>query len=259
MRASGGAELPVDSATAETYEGKAKRVVRRTARTVHIEFKDDATAFNGQRHELFEHKGVINSEITEKLFTFLHGRGVATHHLGRFDERTLIAQWVEIILIEAVVRFKVAGSLQKRTGLDYLVPCDPPIIEMYYKRDDLGDPLINDDHVGLLGLATPDEIETVRYQSHRAAAALRKLFLRAGIDLVDLKFEFGRAADGQVILADEISPDTCRFRDLDTGEFLDKDLFRFDRGDLISGYRKLLGRLNLVLAGGTARDADVSR
>jgi phosphoribosylaminoimidazole-succinocarboxamide synthase len=141
----------------------------------------------------------------------------------------------------------VAGSLQKRTGLEYLAECDPPIVEFYYKRDDLGDPMINDDHVRRLELATPGECDVIRALSVRAAGELRDLFAAAGIDLVDLKFEFGRTPDGEVILADEISPDTCRFRDVATGEILDKDLFRFDEGDLLGGYGKLLDRLDEAL------------
>jgi phosphoribosylaminoimidazole-succinocarboxamide synthase len=230
------------------YEGKAKRVIPRPDGIVHIFYKDDATAFNGERHEKFAGKGRLNSEVTERLFEYLAGRGITTHHLGRIDDRTLAAHEVEIIPIEAVVRFKAAGSLQKRTGLPYLSAFDPPIVEFYYKRDDLGDPMINDDHVDRLGLATPAETELIREQARRAAIELRTLFAGAGVDLIDLKFEYGRTAEGEVILADEISPDTCRFRDIETGEILDKDLFRFDQGDLLSGYRKLLDRLDDALA-----------
>jgi phosphoribosylaminoimidazole-succinocarboxamide synthase len=230
------------------YEGKAKLVTPRPDGTVTIFYKDDATAFNGERHEQFEGKGALNSQVTELLFYYLAGRGITTHHLGRLDERTLAARQVEIIPIEAVVRFKVAGSLEKRTGLPYLTAFETPIVEFYYKRDDLGDPMINDDHVDRLGLATATEAATIRDEARRTAVALRDLFAGAGIDLVDLKFEYGRTADGEVILADEISPDTCRFRDMETGEILDKDLFRFDQGDLLSGYRKLLDRLGAALS-----------
>jgi phosphoribosylaminoimidazole-succinocarboxamide synthase len=230
------------------YEGKAKRVVAQPDGVAHIYYKDDATAFNGQRHDQFEGKGVLNSQITERLFEYLADHGIPTHHIGRIDERTLVARWVDIIPIESVVRYKVAGSLQKRTGLDYLTECDPPIIEMYFKRDDLGDPLINDDHIRLLDIARAEDVERIRDMSQSAADALRALFMRAGIDLVDLKFEFGHTTDGRLVLADEVSPDTCRFRDLSTGEILDKDLFRFDEGDLLAGYRKLLAHLDRALA-----------
>jgi phosphoribosylaminoimidazole-succinocarboxamide synthase len=147
-----------------------------------------------------------------------------------------------------VVRYSVAGSLQRRTGLEYLTPCEPPVVEFYYKRDDLGDPLLTEDHVGLLGVATPAELEELRRLASVAAGHLRQLFAGAGIDLVDLKFEYGRSAAG-LLLADEISPDTCRFRDTETGEILDKDLFRFGGGDLITGYRRLLERLESALSG----------
>lgn len=230
------------------YEGKAKRVVSHPDGIAHIHYKDDATAFNGARHDEFEGKGALNSQITERLFEYLEAQGIPTHHIGRVDERTLAAHWVDIIPIESVVRFRVAGSLQKRTGLEYLTECDPPIIEMYYKRDDLGDPLINHDHVRLLDIARPEDVERIRDLSQGAAEALRRLFARAGIDLVDLKFEFGHTDDGRLVLADEVSPDTCRFRDLATGEILDKDLFRFDEGDLLAGYRKLLSHLDRALA-----------
>jgi phosphoribosylaminoimidazole-succinocarboxamide synthase len=229
------------------YEGKAKRVVWQPDGSAHIYYKDDATAFNGQRHEQFEGKGTLNSQITERLFEYLIDQGIPTHHLGRVDDRTLAAKFVEIIPIESVVRFRVAGSLQKRTGLDYLTECDPPIIEMYYKRDDLGDPLINDDHVRLLGIAGAADVERIRDMSQSAAEALRTLFHKAGIELVDLKFEFGTTAEGDLVLADEVSPDTCRFRDLASGEILDKDLFRLDEGDLLAGYRKLLAHLDRAL------------
>jgi phosphoribosylaminoimidazole-succinocarboxamide synthase len=232
----------------ETYEGKAKRVVRRQDDTVELHYKDDATAFNGVKHAQFQGKGALNSQITEKLFGYLTARGVRNHHLGRIDELTLHAEAVTIILLEAVGRFKVAGSLQKRTGLEYLAECSPPIIEFYYKRDDLGDPLLNSEHIRLLGVATEEECATIHGLTLDASLKLRELFAKVGIDLVDLKFEFGRTAKGELILADEISPDTCRFRDAKTGEILDKDLFRFDGGDLLDGYRKLAERLDEALA-----------
>jgi phosphoribosylaminoimidazole-succinocarboxamide synthase len=232
----------------EAYEGKAKIVRIVGEDDVEIFYKDDATAFNGQKHEQFAGKGALNSRITELLFRYLEDRGVPTHHRGRLDERTLAARRVQIVPLEVVVRFLVAGSLQKRTGLDYLTPCDPPIVEFYYKRDDLGDPLLNDEHIRLLGLATEAEVSELGGRSVAAARHLQSLFAGAGIDLVDLKFEFGRTPDG-LLLADEISPDTCRFRDAETGEILDKDLFRFGKGDLVAGYRTLLERLEAALPG----------
>ncbi len=230
----------------EQYEGKAKVVRILDANSVEIFFKDDATAFDGKKHEQFPGKGELNSKITELLFAYLSERGVATQHRGRLDERTLMATRVDIIPLEVVVRFRVAGSLQKRTGLDYLTECDPPIVEFYYKRDDLGDPLLNREHIQMLDLASPEELEALAERATTAAGHLRDLFAGAGIDLVDLKFEYGRTPQG-ILLADEISPDTCRFRDTETGEILDKDLFRFGGGDLITGYTKLLERLQSAL------------
>lgn len=231
----------------ESYEGKAKIVRGVSEREVDVYYKDDATAFNGEKFQRFQGKGALNSRITERLFRFLSHRGIPNHHVERIDEVTLRSLRVTIVPLEVVTRFRIAGSLQKRTGLDYLTACEPPVVEFYYKRDDLGDPLLNRDHVRLLGLATDAELDQLRDQAIAAATALRELFHEAGIDLVDLKFEYGRTPDGELLLADEISPDTCRFRDRETGEILDKDLFRFGKGDLISGYQTLLERLDEAL------------
>ncbi len=233
--------------TTTPYEGKAKRVIPRSPQEIAILYKDDATAFNGQKHAQFAGKGVLNSQITEKLFLFLERSGMKTHHLGRLDERTLLAKPAKMFPLEVVVRFKVAGSLQKRTGLPENTPCEPPVVEMYYKRDDLGDPILNDDHIRLLGAATPEEVGLLRRMSLDAALKLKKLFDKAGIALVDMKFELGKTTDG-VVICDEISPDTCRFRDAKTGTILDKDRFRRDLGDLLEGYREVLARLEKALA-----------
>ena len=235
------------TASASTYEGKAKRVIPRSPGEVAIYFKDDATAFNGQKHAQFAGKGELNSQISERLFVFLEKSGVRTHHLGRLDDRTLLAKAAKILPLEVVVRFRVAGSLQKRTGLAENTACEPPIVEMYYKRDDLGDPILNEDHIRLLGAATPDEVQALKGLALDTAGKLRRLFEHAGISLVDLKFEFGRTAAGEIVLADEISPDTCRFRDAKTGVILDKDRFRRDLGDLLEGYREVLARLDRAL------------
>lgn len=232
----------------QPYEGKAKRVTSASDTEVEIYFKDDATAFNGVKHELFEGKGELNSRVTERLFEYLHTLGVATHHLGRKDHRSLLARKVEIVPLECVVRFRVAGSLQKRTGLPYFSEVAPAVVEFYFKRDDLGDPMLNREHVRLLGVADDAELDELRRRSVEAATHVRDLFARVGVALVDIKFEFGRTPDG-LLLADEISPDTARFRDLETGEsWMDKDLFRHDKGDLMTGYRQLLAHLDEALA-----------
>jgi phosphoribosylaminoimidazole-succinocarboxamide synthase len=233
----------------QIYEGKAKRVTPVSPAEIEVFFKDDATAFNGQKHEVFPGKGALNSQISELLFDYLGKRGVETQHVKRLDERTLLAKRATMFPLEVVVRFQVAGSLQKRTGLPDGTPCNPPVVELYYKRDDLGDPIMNDDHIRLLAIAKPDEVQELRELALRIALDLRALFGRADVDLFDMKFEFGRTLDGKIVLADEISPDTCRFRDARTGSMLDKDRFRQGKGDLLAGYRELHARLVSALGG----------
>ena len=231
-----------------SYEGKAKRVRHRADGLVELSYKDDATAFNGQRRASFPGKGRLNSEITELLFNYLAARGVPSHARGRLDERTLLAERAQMVPLEVVVRFQVAGSLRKRTGLPDGTVCEPPIVEFYYKRDELGDPLLNAEHIRLLRLATPAELLELEAQARRAAGLLRELCARAELQLFDLKFEFGRTARG-LVLADEISPDTCRLRDARTGESLDKDVFREGKGELLRGYRIIYERLRAATAG----------
>ncbi len=229
------------------YEGKAKRVRRRADGLLELEYKDDATAFNGQRRESFAGKGRLNSELSEVLFAYLAAHGVPSHARGRLDERTLLAEPAQMVQLEVVVRFQVAGSLRKRTGLPDGTVCDPPIVEFYYKRDDLGDPLLTAAHIGMLRLATPAELHELEALARRAAGLLRELCARAELQLFDLKFEFGRTAHG-LVLADEISPDTCRLRDARTGESLDKDVFREGKGELLRGYRIVQERLRAALS-----------
>ena len=232
---------------AGAYEGKAKRVTPLSPTEIAVYFKDDATAFNGQKHAQFAGKGELNSLMTEALFGFLEKSGVRTHHLGRIDARTLRARSLVMFPLEVVVRFKVAGSLEKRTGLAENTPCEPAVVELYLKNDALGDPILNDDHVRLLKAATPAEVSTLRQMALDAATKLKRLCDKAGLDLVDLKLEYGKA-DGAILLADEISPDTARLRDAKTGTILDKDRFRRDLGDLMEGYREIWARLGRALA-----------
>lgn len=231
----------------DLYEGKAKRVQLLPQGLAEIYFKDDATAGNGKKRASFAGKGALCCRISELLLSYLARRAIPTHLLRRKDERTLLCRAIEIIPLEVVVRFDVAGSLRARTGLPLGHPCTPPVCELYYKRDDLGDPLINDDHVRLLGLASADELSTLRRLALDAAQALRALLLQADVALFDLKFEFGRA-DGSIWLADEISPDTCRFRDVHSGQVLDKDVFRQDLAELVPTYAALLARLENIPA-----------
>ena len=224
------------------YEGKAKRVTERGNGLVEVYFKDDVTAFNAQKHALFAGKGALNSQISELLYDYLRTFGIPHHMVDRVDDRTLLCHQASMYALEVVVRFRTAGSLTKRTGLPAGTVCDPPIIEFYYKRDDLGDPIINSDHIRLLKLATPEEVAALSTAGLKAAMHLHKLCDSAGMDLVDIKFEYGRTAAG-LVLADEISPDTCRLHDKATGKMLDKDLFRQDAGDLLTGYREVYSRL----------------
>lgn len=224
------------------YEGKAKRVRPREPGIVEIFFKDDATAGNGARHAVFPGKGALCCQISELLFRYLEACGIATHWLGRSDERTLLCRAVEIIPLEVVVRFRVAGSLIGRTGLAAGTVCEPPLIELYYKRDDLGDPLLNDDHVQRLGLASREELRRVRALALRTSLVLREALKGAELDLYDLKLELGRSSDG-LLIADEISPDTCRLRDVRSGQVLDKDVFRRDLAELVPTYQEVLRRL----------------
>ncbi len=224
------------------YEGKAKTMSALSDQTMAMHFKNDATAFNGQKHAQFEGKGKLNSLITELLLEYLSQHGVPCHYIKRIDDRTLLVKRAEMFLLEAVVRFRVAGSLQKRTGLPYNTVCSPPVVEFYYKNDALGDPLFNNAHIQMMGLATQEELEEIERISCKVAGLLGRLCDVVGLSLVDMKFELGRTEEG-IVLADEISPDTCRFRDAATGRMLDKDLFRQDAGDLIAGYEEVYSRL----------------
>lgn len=226
----------------EVYEGKAKRVRPRGPGLVEIFFKDDATAGNGRKRAEFPGKGALCSQISELLLRYLMSRGIATHWLARVDARTALCRAVEIVPIEVVVRFRVAGSLAARTGLAPGTECEPPLVELYYKRDDLGDPLLTEEHVLFLKLATREELHEMRALALRASRELRAMLLQSEIDLYDLKLEMGWSA-GELLIADEISPDTCRFRDLRDGRVLDKDVFRRDLAELVPTYEEVLGRL----------------
>jgi len=227
---------------AAIYEGKAKTVRPKEGGQAEIEFRDDVTAGNGQKHAVFFGKGVLCSRISALLLTYLQSEGIPTHFIRRLTDRVHLVRAVEIIPLEVVVRFQVAGSLEKRTGLPPLSCCDPPVYELYFKRDDLGDPMINEDHVRVLGLATSDELRIIRDLALAAATKLYELLRCAQLALLDLKFEVGRVSE-QIYLADEISPDTCRLRDLQTGQVLDKDVFRQNLAELIPTYQEVLRRI----------------
>lgn len=226
------------------YEGKAKQIYS-TANPdeVIIYYKDDATAGNGAKKAQFEDKGRLNSEISRMIYTDLMKNGIKTHLIQSVNEREQLCHKVEIILLEAIVRNIAAGSLVKRIGLEEGKKLNPPILEFCYKEDSFNDPLINDDHAVALGLATHEELDFIRGEMLKINDYLKALWLEVGIDLVDFKIEFGRMKDGTIVLADEISPDTCRLWDSKTGEKLDKDRFRQDMGGVIEAYEEIHRRL----------------
>ncbi|GAA5099296.1 phosphoribosylaminoimidazolesuccinocarboxamide synthase [Wohlfahrtiimonas larvae] len=226
------------------YEGKAKQIYS-TANPdeVIIYYKDDATAGNGAKKAQFEDKGRLNSEISRMIYMDLMKNGIKTHLIKSVNEREQLCHKVDIILLEAIVRNIAAGSLVKRIGLEEGKKLNPPILEFCYKADAFNDPLINDDHAVALGLATHEELDFIRGEMRKINDYLKALWLEVGIDLVDFKIEFGRMKDGTIVLADEISPDTCRLWDSKTGEKLDKDRFRQDMGGVIEAYEEIHRRL----------------
>lgn len=233
------------------YEGKAKKIfATENPDEFLMVFKDDATAFNGEKLEQFENKGRINKELTVLLYKLLEQAGVPTHFVREVDDISLLVKRVEIIQIEYVVRNIVAGSLSKRTGQPEGHALSQPLIEYYYKDDSLGDPMINLEHIREMNLATENELADMRRHALQVNTTLQDLFKKAGIQLVDFKLEFGRVLPGknEIVLADEISPDTCRLWDADTGEKMDKDRFRRDLGDMMSYYAEVLQRLQAVTA-----------
>ncbi len=226
------------------YEGKAKQIYATSnPDEVIIYYKDDATAGNGAKKAQFEEKGRLNSEISRMIYTDLMKNGIKTHLIKAVNEREQLCQKVDIILLEAIVRNIAAGSLVKRIGLTEGQKLNPPILEFCYKEDALNDPLINDDHAVALGLATHEDLAFIRGEMLKINDYLKALWLEVGIDLVDFKIEFGRTKDGEIVVADEISPDTCRLWDSKTGEKLDKDRFRQDMGGVIEAYEEIHRRL----------------
>ncbi|MEZ0118460.1 phosphoribosylaminoimidazolesuccinocarboxamide synthase [Heyndrickxia faecalis] len=226
------------------YEGKAKRLYETEDPDVlRVEYKDSATAFNGVKKAEIEGKGQLNNEISSLIFKRLAEKGVKSHFIRKISEREQLVRRVEIIPLEVVVRNVVAGSLAKRLGLEEGRPVGQPVVEFYYKKDELGDPLITEDHVRILGIASSEDLQFLRKQALAVNESLKALFAEIGVRLVDFKLEFGRGRDGAILLADEISPDTCRLWDRATNEKLDKDVFRRDLGSLTEVYQEILNRL----------------
>lgn len=230
----------------QRYEGKAKVVETITGAEgkVRVTFKNDATAGNGAMKDSFAGKGELCCEISCLLFEHLERQGVATHFLEREGTNAFLAHHVEIVLIEVVVRNLTAGSMCRRLGIESGREISPPVVEFYYKDDELGDPLITRDHVAILDLATPAELDAISASALQVNEVMSSLFDRAGLQLVDYKLEYGRVGD-RLLLADEFSPDTCRLW-LD-GESLDKDVFRRGDGSPLGGYREVLRRIRPLL------------
>ena len=233
----------------KVYEGKAKILFTAEDPSQLIQyFKDEVTAFDAKKRGVIEAKGVLNNAISSLLFQHLESEGVRTHFIQKLGPREMLVRRLEMVRLEVVVRNLVAGSLSKRVGLDEGVALPRPITEWYYKRDDLGDPLLNDDHILTLGLSDEGTLKEVRGVAARANEVLRGFLEARGLILVDLKFEFGRRmgldpGGGALLLADEITPDTCRLWDRRTREKLDKDRFRRDLGGVEEAYQEVLRRL----------------
>jgi phosphoribosylaminoimidazole-succinocarboxamide synthase len=226
------------------YEGKAKRVYTAGGDDmVIIHYKDEATAFNGEKKGNIEEKGKLNNAIACGLFEFLEGGGVPTHYRGRLNDRDMLCKKVRIIPLEVIIRNVAAGSMAKRLGLAEGSPLKTVVFELSYKDDALGDPLINDYHAAAIGASTFEEIEEIKKIAFRVNELLSRFFLDRGIRLIDFKLEFGRTAEGNLVLADEISPDTCRFWDAASNEKLDKDRFRRDLGNVKEAYVEILKRI----------------
>jgi phosphoribosylaminoimidazole-succinocarboxamide synthase len=225
------------------YEGKAKKVYEVLKSELIIqEFKDAATAFDGKKKGIITGKGDVNAQVSARLFQLLEEKGIRTHFKKLLTKNELLTERLEMIPVEVIVRNIAAGSLAKRLGYKEGQLLKKTIIELYYKSDELGDPILNEDHIAELGLATPDELRRMKKISLKVNQVLKEFFDQLGVTLVDFKLEFGRK-DGEIVLADEISPDTCRLWDKRSGERLDKDRFRHDLGRVEETYQEVLKRV----------------
>lgn len=227
------------------YEGKAKKIYATDkADEVIVYYKDDATAFNGEKKGQIEDKGVMNNAITSLIFELLEKEGVRTHFIEKLNDREQLCKKVEIVPLEVIVRNVAAGSMAKRLGLEEGFALKTTVFELSYKDDSLGDPLINDYHAVGIGATTFEELKEIYAMTAKINDVLKAIFKEQNINLIDFKIEFGRLPDGTVVLADEISPDTCRFWDATTGEKLDKDRFRRDLGNVKDAYVEILKRIS---------------
>jgi phosphoribosylaminoimidazole-succinocarboxamide synthase len=228
----------------QLYEGKAKKVFKTDdPELLIVDYKDDATAFNGLKKGTIGGKGVINNQMSNRLMSKLEKVGVPTHFVQELSERETLVKKVSIVPLEVIIRNRSAGSFAKRYGVEEGIIFDAPTIEFSYKNDELGDPLINTYHALALKLATAEEIETIKTYAFKVNDFLKELWAECGVILVDFKLEFGRLPDGTIVLADEISPDTCRLWDSKTLEKLDKDRFRRDLGGVEDAYEEIMKRL----------------
>lgn len=231
--------------TVQLYEGKAKKVYATADENLCIvSYKDDATAFNGLKKGTIVGKGVVNNRMSNMLMQLLEKKGVPTHFVEELSERDTLVKKVKIVALEVIVRNVSAGSFAKRYGVEEGIVFDEPTIEFSYKNDDLGDPLLNAYHALALKLATKEEIDTIKAYAFKINEVLKEYFLSLGVRLIDFKLEFGRLPDGTIVLADEISPDTCRFWDAKTGEKLDKDRFRRNMGGVEDAYKEIFSRVS---------------
>ena len=233
------------------YEGKAKRLwATENPNTLRMEFKNDATAFNGEKKASFENKGRLNNEISTLIYGFLETAGILTHFVRQIDATNVEVKKVSILMVEVIIRNLSAGSYCKRTGIEEGRLFSQPVIEFSYKSDELGDPLINDDYIREMGLANPEDLAHLRKSALAINSILIDFFAKCGLRLVDFKLEFGRLVEDPsiIVLADEISPDGCRLWDIKTGEKMDKDRFRRDLGGVMEAYQEVLGRLKEATA-----------
>ena len=228
----------------QLYEGKAKKVFATDdANLVIVDYKDDATAFNGEKKGTITGKGVINNVMSNLMFQLLEQQGVPTHFVEQLSERETLVKKVSIVPLEVIIRNISAGSFAKRFGVEEGIVFDEPTIEFSYKNDELGDPLMNAYHAIALKAATREEIETIKAMAFKVNEVMKQYFDTLNVILVDFKLEFGKTADGKIVLADEISPDTCRLWDKTTKEKLDKDRFRRDMGGVEEAYQEIMKRV----------------
>ncbi|HCM88206.1 MULTISPECIES: phosphoribosylaminoimidazolesuccinocarboxamide synthase [Enterococcus] len=226
------------------YEGKAKQLFQTDdPEIVWVEYLNQATALNGAKKDQISGKGELNNQITGRIFDYLKSKEIKNHYIKQLSANEQLIQAVEIIPLEVVVRNVAAGSFSKRLAIPEGSPLKSPIVEFYYKNDELDDPMVTEDHIKLLEIATADEIAQLRQMALEVDQALIELFDSMEIKLIDFKLEFGRQNDGSILLADEVSPDTCRLWDKKTNEHLDKDIYRRDLGDIIPVYQEVLNRL----------------